>query len=110
MAGGPLHGADLCTRPVPKTYGYGASIISSTIGQPGWYAFFDLPTDGQPGYDTKTTPTIATANGLFSAGAAVACLILMWSCDYLGRVRNMQIGCLLGILGGALQSGAQNLA
>lgn len=34
----------------------------------------------------------------------------MWSCDYLGRVRNMQIGCLLGILGGALQSGAVNLA
>lgn len=62
-----------------------------------------------PGYDSITTPAIATANGLFSAGGAVACLILMASCDYFDRVRNIQIGCLLGILGGALQSGAQNL-
>lgn len=92
------------------TYGYGASIIGSTIGQPGWYAFFNLPAAGMPGYDSITTPAIATANGLFSAGGAVACLILMVSCDYFDRVRNIQIGCLLGILGGALQSGAQNLS
>lgn len=64
---------------------------------------------GQPGYDSKTTPVIATANGLFSAGGAVACLLVMWSCDFLGRVRNIQLGCLLGILGGALQGGAANL-
>ncbi|KAL6865489.1 hypothetical protein ACO1O0_001583 [Amphichorda felina] len=92
------------------TYGYGASIIGSTIGQPGWYAFFDLPVDGEPGYDTITTPAIATANGLFSAGGAVACLIVMWACDYFGRARSIQFACLLGIIGGALQSGAQNLA
>ncbi|KAH8669434.1 general substrate transporter [Ilyonectria robusta] len=92
------------------TYGYAASIIGSTIGQPGWYAFFDLPLDGEPGYDTITTPAIATANGLFSAGGAVSCLILMWSCDYFGRLRSIQIGCALGMLGGMLQSGAQNLA
>ncbi|KAL6400039.1 High-affinity glucose transporter [Ilyonectria robusta] len=78
--------------------------------QPGWYAFFDLPLDGEPGYDTITTPAIATANGLFSAGGAVSCLILMWSCDYFGRLRSIQIGCALGMLGGMLQSGAQNLA
>ncbi|KAI1335076.1 general substrate transporter [Xylariaceae sp. FL0016] len=92
------------------TYGYGASIIGSTIGQAGWYQFFNLPMDGEPGYDTITTPAIATANGLFSAGGAVACLLFMWSGDYFGRVRNIQIGCLLGILGGILQSAAQNLA
>ncbi|KAI1867735.1 uncharacterized protein JN550_006876 [Neoarthrinium moseri] len=92
------------------TYGYGASIIGSTIGQPGWYAFFDLPATGEPGYDTITTPAIATANGLFSAGGAVACLIFMWSGDYFGRLRNIQFACTLGILGGALQSGAQSLA
>ncbi|VUC32451.1 unnamed protein product [Clonostachys rosea] len=91
------------------TYGYGASIIGSTIGQPGWYSFFNLPATGEPGYDIITTPAIATANGLFSAGGAVACLILMWSCDYFDRVRNIQIGCALGILGGVLQCAAQSL-
>ncbi|KAK8027820.1 major facilitator superfamily protein [Apiospora marii] len=92
------------------TYGYGASIISSTIGQPGWYAFFSLPPSGQSGYDEVTTPAIATANGLLSAGAAVACLAVMWTGDRFGRVRNLQAGSLLGILGGALQGAARNLA
>ncbi|KAK8050226.1 mfs sugar transporter [Apiospora phragmitis] len=85
------------------TYGYGASIISSTIGQPGWYTFFDLPPTGEPGYDEVTTPTIATANGLLSTGAAAACLAVMWTGDRFGRVRNLQAASLLGVLGGALQ-------
>ncbi|KAK8020088.1 hypothetical protein PG990_005226 [Apiospora arundinis] len=92
------------------TYGYGASVISSTIGQPGWYAFFNLPPAGEPGYDAITTPVIATANGLLSAGAAAACLAVMWTGDRFGRIRNLQAACLLGILGGALQGGAANLA
>ncbi|KAI6080306.1 sugar porter family MFS transporter [Hypoxylon rubiginosum] len=92
------------------TYGYGASVIGSTIGQPGWYDFFALPQTGQPGYEQITTPVIATANGLLSAGAAVACLALTVTGDLYGRVRNLQAGCLLGILGGALQGGAASLA
>ena len=27
-------------------YGYGASIIAQTIGQPMWYQYFDLAQDG----------------------------------------------------------------
>ncbi|KAK7704993.1 hypothetical protein SLS57_010276 [Botryosphaeria dothidea] len=91
------------------TYGYAASIISSTIGLPGWYLYFDLPQSDEPGYDSKTTPVISTANGLFSAGGAVATLIVMWSCDAFGRIRNIQMGCLLGLLGGALQGGATSI-
>ncbi|KAL2010673.1 hypothetical protein VTN00DRAFT_6480 [Thermoascus crustaceus] len=92
------------------TYGYCASIISSTIGQPGWYAYFNLPGQGEPGYDTTTTDAIATANGLFSAGGAVATLFMMWSCDFFGRKANIQLGAFLSLLGGALQGGAANLA
>lgn len=92
-----------------QTYGYGASIIGSTIGQPGWYQYFDLPMDGEDGYEEITTPVIATANGLFSAGGAVACLMFMFTGDYLGRLRNIQLGCLLGLLGGTLQGAAQNM-
>ncbi|KAJ9303263.1 hypothetical protein DTO271G3_637 [Paecilomyces variotii] len=90
------------------TYGYCASIISSTIGQPGWFEFFNLPQSG-PGYATTTTNAESTANGVFSAGGAVGTLFIMWACDYLGRKMNIQLGALATMVGGALQGGAANL-
>ncbi len=92
-----------------QTYGYCSSIISSTIGQPGWYTYFDLPAEGKPGYDSITTPTIATANGVFSAGGAVGTLFLMWACEYFGRRANIQLGAFFSLFGGALQGGANSL-
>jgi len=89
-----------------QTYGYSSSIIGSTIGQPGWYEYFDLPQTGEPGYGNRTTNVIATANGLFSAGGAVGCLLIMWAAMALGRKRCIQFGALMCILGGALQGGA----
>ncbi|KAJ5815635.1 MFS sugar transporter [Penicillium riverlandense] len=91
------------------TYGYSSSIIGSTIGQPGWYSFFKLPAQGEPGYATTTTQAIATANGLYSAGGAVGSLFIMWAASAIGRKRNIQLGALLVLLGGALQGGAANL-
>ena len=35
---------------------------------------------------------------------------MMWSCDAFGRKRNIQLGALLSIIGGALQGGAAALA
>ncbi|KAK5048527.1 hypothetical protein LTR84_005617 [Exophiala bonariae] len=90
------------------TYGYCSAVIGSTIGQPGWYDFFNLSTEG-PGYATTTTNTIATANGLYSAGGAVGSLWIMWAATALGRKRNIQLGALLAVLGGALQGGAANI-
>ncbi|KAH8647809.1 putative MFS sugar transporter [Xylariales sp. PMI_506] len=91
------------------TYGYCSSIIGSTIGQPGWYQFFNLPTEGEPGYATTTTEAISTANGLYSAGGAVGSLFVMWAATALGRKTSIQIGAALALLGGALQGGAANL-
>ncbi|KAJ5683080.1 hypothetical protein N7462_006245 [Penicillium macrosclerotiorum] len=91
------------------TYGYCASIISSTIGQPGWYSYFSLPVEGEHGYATITTPTIATANGVFSGGGAVGTLFMMWSCDVFGRKANIQLGAFLSLFGGALQAGANSI-
>jgi MFS family permease len=85
-------------------------IIASTIGQPGWYTYFNLPQQGEPGYSGRTTRTIATANGLFSGGGAVGALFMMWSAEKFGRKRNIQLGCFLSVLGGALQGGAATLA
>ncbi|KAL6241405.1 hypothetical protein RBB50_011669 [Rhinocladiella similis] len=83
------------------TYGYCSAIIGSTIGQPGWYEYFDLPMQGEPGYGGKTTNAIATANGLYSAGGAVGSLFIMWSATALGRKRSIQFGAILAIIGGA---------
>lgn len=92
-----------------ETYGYCSAVIGSTIGQPGWYAFFNLPVQGEPGYATTTTNAIATANGLYSSGGAVGSLWIMWAAMALGRKLNIQLGAVLAILGGALQGGAANL-
>ncbi|PYH48576.1 putative MFS sugar transporter [Aspergillus saccharolyticus JOP 1030-1] len=59
------------------TYGYCSSIISSTIGQPEWYTYFELPREGQHGYRSITTSAISTSNGVYSAGGAVGCLFIM---------------------------------
>lgn len=97
-----------CSPARQQTYGYCASIISSTIGQPGWYDYFNLPLSG-PGYDNITTPTIATANGVFSAGGAVGTLFIMWSCEFFGRKVNIQLGGFFAMFGGALQAGANSI-
>lgn len=91
-------------------YGYCTSVISSTIGQPGWYQYFNLPQQGEPGYDGRTTSTIATANGVFSAGGAVGALFVMWAADYFGRKRSIQIGAVFCMVGGAFQGGAAAIA
>ncbi|EHA28454.1 hypothetical protein ASPNIDRAFT_212511 [Aspergillus niger ATCC 1015] len=91
------------------TYGYCSSIISSTIGQPGWFTYFNLPQEGEPGYASITTPAISTANGVFSAGGAVGTLFIMWSCDYFGRKFNIQLGAFFSMFGGALQGGSNSL-
>ncbi|KAG8420208.1 hypothetical protein J3459_011309 [Metarhizium acridum] len=92
------------------TYGYCSAIIGSTIGQPGWYEFFGLPMQGEPGYGTTTTQAIATANGLYSAGGAVGSLFIMWAASALGRKLSIQMGAACAVVGGAFQGGAAALA
>src|SRR5690348_14107494 len=89
-----------------KTYGYCSAVIGSTIGQPGWYDFFDLPMQGQGGYGSKTAQAIATSNGLYSAGGAVGSLLVTWMAIELGRKVSIQVGAMCAIIGGALQGGA----
>ncbi|OJJ95413.1 hypothetical protein ASPACDRAFT_55109 [Aspergillus aculeatus ATCC 16872] len=76
-------------------YGYCSSIISSTIGQPGWYTYFSLPQEGQLGN---------------TAGGAAECLFIMWSCDFFDCKRNIQLGAFLAMFGGALQGAASSLS
>lgn len=88
---------------------YGLAIIGSTVGQPNFYTYFNLPVQGEPGY-AHTTNMIGALNGINSAGAVVGCLAQAWTADYYGRKRTMQGGCVVLIIGGALCSGAVNMA
>jgi MFS family permease len=88
---------------------YGLAIIGSTVGQPNFYAYFNLATQGEPGY-TRTTNLIGALNGVNSAGAIAGCIFQAWSSDVYGRKRTMQMGCLVLILGGGLCAGAVDMA
>lgn len=61
------------------TYGYTASIIGTTLGQPSFVEYFDLATrsDG--------TQLISTMNGVFQAGGVIGSLLLSGISDRWGR-------------------------
>ncbi|KAJ5146478.1 uncharacterized protein N7515_001042 [Penicillium bovifimosum] len=88
---------------------YGLAVIGSTVGQPNFYTYFNLATEGEPDY-SHTTNMIGALNGINSAGAIVGCLYQAWSADYYGRKRTLQFGCVVLIIGGALCAGAVNMA
>ncbi|KAL9064026.1 MAG: hypothetical protein Q9161_009131 [Pseudevernia consocians] len=79
------------------TYGYAASIIGQVIGQPQFYNYFDLAQKG-------------AMNGLFFAGGALGSLSIAYTASAFGRLRTIQIACLVCILGAALMAGAANVA
>lgn len=88
---------------------YGLSVISSTIGQPSFYADMKLAPQGQPGYG-HTSQLIGAMNGLNSAGSVFAAVFTAWSADRYGRLRSIQAGALVMVLGAALCAGSVNVA
>jgi MFS family permease len=87
---------------------YGMSVISSTIGQPTFYTYFNLATQGEPGY-SRTTALIGAINGLSSVGSVFGAGFTSWAADWAGRKRNIQMGALVIILGGGLCAGSVNM-
>jgi MFS family permease len=88
---------------------YGLAIIGSTVGQPNFYTYFSLTPQGSPGYN-HTTKMIAALNGVNSAGAMLGCGFHIWSSEKFGRKWTMIIGSTILVVGGALCSGAIDLA
>jgi MFS family permease len=88
---------------------YGLAIIGSTVGQPNFYAYFNLATAGEPGY-AHTTNMIGALNGVNSAGAIFGCLTNAWSSEKYGRKWSMMGGCVVLIVGGALCAGSVDIA
>lgn len=88
---------------------YGLAIIGSTVGEPGFYSYFNLAPKGTPGYG-HTTNMVGALNGINSAGAIAGALLQAWTADSFSRKRTIQIGSVVLIIGGALCSGAVHMA
>ncbi|KAL5334412.1 general substrate transporter [Aspergillus crustosus] len=85
------------------TYGYAASIISSTLGQPTFTAYFGLDTA-----DNASALTGAM-NGLFQAGGLFGALLSAWAADQHGRCKAIFAYTIITIIGGALQTGSVHI-
>ncbi|KAE8451785.1 hypothetical protein EG329_002625 [Mollisiaceae sp. DMI_Dod_QoI] len=90
------------------TYGYGAAIIAQTIGQPQWYSYFNLAESG-PG-SAHTNVVTGMMNGLFSTGGALGALFTAWTTFEFGRLRTIQMACVVCIVGGSMMTGSVNIA
>ncbi|RSL83351.1 hypothetical protein BHE90_002253 [Fusarium euwallaceae] len=92
-------------------YGYDFSIITFTVGQPAWYAYFNLTTDpAKSDLFSYTNNIIGAIFGLFSAGAILGAIFTGWYCDVHGRKKALVVGAYINILGGALQAGSVHIA
>ncbi|KAK5280308.1 hypothetical protein LTR16_007018 [Cryomyces antarcticus] len=87
------------------TFGYSFSVISNTLGQPGFLQYFNLNTNA-----ADTNAITGAINGLYCAGAIFGALLTGWMCEARGRKIAMYLASAISILGGALQTGSVNIA
>ncbi|KAF7563849.1 hypothetical protein G7046_g248 [Stylonectria norvegica] len=83
------------------TYGFCFGVFVASIGQPGFYKYFDL--DPKSSY---TASILGAVNSLFAFGAAVGAITQGWTGDWLGRRKAMFLAAMLCIVGGALTAGS----
>ncbi|KAH0840760.1 hypothetical protein AYO21_00590 [Fonsecaea monophora] len=85
------------------TYGYCASIIATTLGQPSFISYFEL--DTRP----NASDLIGATNGLFQVGGLFGTLSCMKSADWLGRRKALFVASIVTTIGGALQAGSVHI-
>lgn len=90
--------------------GYGLSVIVATIGQLTFYESMYLVADPTAPAYSHTNTLISTIEGILFAGGFFGSLFAAPVGSKLGHVRGFQIVSLIGIFGGALQTGAKNQA
>lgn len=81
-------------------------MIIATLGQPTWYSSLDLePDPASPDYGWTNT-VISCANGLFFAAGSLGALFTGLVSTKLGRIKVFQLGAIVGIVGGIIQTAA----
>ena len=86
------------------TFGYGFSVISNTIGQPGFLSYFNLENNG-----ARNQAITGAINGIFCAGATFGALMVGWMCEARGRKETLYAASAINILGEALEAGSVNI-
>jgi len=88
---------------------YGMAVISSTIGQTQFYRDMHLAPQGEPGYG-HTANLIGAMNGVNCAGSAIGAFMTSWMADRFGRLRTIQLGSVVMIIGAVLCAGSVDVA
>ncbi|EXJ77502.1 hypothetical protein A1O3_09728 [Capronia epimyces CBS 606.96] len=90
--------------PASLTYGYSASIISTTLGQPSFLEYFNLLTA------PNATSLLGATGGLFFAGATIGPLLLPWIADKYGRKWSIAASLLVSLVAFAVEAGSTHIA
>ncbi|SMQ53932.1 unnamed protein product [Zymoseptoria tritici ST99CH_3D7] len=85
------------------SYGYTASIIGSTLGQPTFVSYFALAT--RP----NGPQLIAATNGLFQAGGVIGTLTLPLFTDKWGRKAGIGVAAFIAMFSGAALAGSTHI-
>ena len=86
----------------------GFAAFATSIGQPGFYAYFNLsPTGPRAAY---TNDIIGAVNALFFFGAVLGALFGGPMADKIGRKWTLMSASLISIIGGALSAGSVHVA
>lgn len=86
----------------------GFASFATSIGQPGFYAYFKLAATG-PGSD-YTNNILGAVNALFFLGACIGSLAGGPLADRIGRRWSLIIASIIAIVGGALTAGSVHVA
>ncbi|KAH7127796.1 general substrate transporter [Dactylonectria estremocensis] len=86
-------------------YGFNSAVIGSIFGLPAFFEYFDLTLTGK-----ESAPIIGATNGLFAGGGLLGCILVPSLSDRIGRVRAIQIICVLGVVSAALQASSVHIA
>ena len=85
------------------SYGYSASIIATTLGQPTFLSYFRLYTR------SNSTQLQGAINGLFQGGGLLGTLSCIGTADRFGRRWALLINSVITVIGGGLQAGSVNM-
>jgi MFS family permease len=86
----------------------GFAAFATSIGQPGFYEYFDLSTTGSG--SAYTNHILGAVNALFFFGAAVGAISGGPVADHIGRKFSLMIASIVSIVGGALSAGSVHIA
>ncbi|KAF2016671.1 general substrate transporter [Aaosphaeria arxii CBS 175.79] len=90
------------------TYGFGFASFATSIGQPGFFAYFGLSLTGPNA--AYTNHIIGAVNALFFFGACVGAIGGGPTADKIGRKQSLFTASLIAIIGGALTAGSVHVA